>query len=188
MKRKNNLLILTLLLNMFSAKVMAYDAIVDGIYYNLHLYGTYFYAEVTCFYNDDAYIGHVIIPEKITYAEKQYPVTCIGNDAFSGCTGLTSVTIPNSMTSIGTGAFYGCSNLTAVHITDLEAWCNIKFEDNPLYYAHHLFLNGDEISDLIIPNSITSIGQYTFTGCAMASVTIPNSVTRIGDYAFQNCI
>ena len=116
-------------------------------------------------------------------------VVTIGERAFSDCSGLTSVTIPNSVTSIGSSAFYNCSSLTSVHITDLAAWCNIDFQNNPLLYAHHLYLNGEEIKDLVIPNSVTSIGNSAFEYCTgLTSVTIPNSVTSIGDGAFYGCI
>ena len=117
-------------------------------------------------------------------------VTSIGCEAFYGCTGLTSVNIPNSVTLIGWEAFANCTGLTSVNITDLEAWCNIDFSynANPLSYAHHLFMNGEEITDLKIPNTVTSIGSDAFKGCTgLTSVTLPNSITSIGNYAFEYC-
>ena len=118
-------------------------------------------------------------------------VTSIGNFAFYECTGLTSVAIGNSVTSIGEHAFGDCYNLKSVHISDIAAWCAITFSDyssNPLYIANHLYLNDIEIKDLVIPNSVTSIGENAFYYCSgLTSVTIPNSVTSIGNYAFQYC-
>ncbi len=118
-------------------------------------------------------------------------VSSIGVYAFNYCSGMTSVTIPNSVTTIGDCAFIECSGLTSVQISDLEAWCMMSFTgsySNPLYYAHHLYLNGEEILDLEIPNSVTSIGNFAFNGCSgLTSVTIPNSVTSIGRYAFAGC-
>ena len=79
-----------------------------------------------------------------------------------------------------------------MNISDLAAWCNIKFsgsDSNPLYFAHHLYINGNEITNLVIPNSVTSIGGSAFYECSgLTSVTIPNSVTSIGNRAFYGCI
>ena len=118
-------------------------------------------------------------------------VTKIGYSAFRGCSNLTSISIPPSVTEIGGGAFSGCKGLTSVHINDIAAWCNIDFagiDSNPLYYAHHLYLNGEEVKDLVIPNSVTSIGDYAFCECyGLASVTIGSGVTSIGNGAFRSC-
>ena len=118
-------------------------------------------------------------------------VTSIGNTAFRKCTALTSVTIPDSVTSIGNGAFNDCTGLTSVHITDLAAWCAIDFKtsgSNPLQYAHNLYLHGNSISDLVIPDSVTAVGNNAFSGYeGLTSVTIPDSVTSIGRSVFGNC-
>ena len=138
-------------------------------------------------YAHDLYLNGLLITDLVI----PNSVMSIGNYAFYNCSGLTSVTIPNSVTSIGEDAFYGCSGLKEVHISDLATWCKIGFGSyfaNPLYYAHNLYLNGSLITDLVIPNSVTSIGNYAFYGCSgLTSVTIPNSVTSIGNYAFYNC-
>ena len=125
-------------------------------------------------------------------------VTSIGYKAFADCGNLTSITIGSSVTEIGNEAFSGCHNLTAVHIEDLAAWCNIPFYEtmngnsllhsNPLEYAHHLYQNGEEVKDLVIPNNVTTIGRNAFCGCSgLKSVTIPNSVKSIGSDAFSGC-
>ncbi len=156
---------------------------------------------------DDAFFGcsgltSVTIPDSVTSIGRSAfegctaltsvtipdSVASIGRSAFEGCTALTSVTIPDSVTSIGDYAFSGCSGLTSVHISDIAAWCNIDFDSNPLEYAHHLYLNGEEVKDLVIPNSVTSIEYSAFEGCtALTSVTIPNSVTSIRYGAFHGC-
>ena len=111
--------------------------------------------------------------------------------AFYDCKNLTSVTIGNDVTSIATDAFYGCSNLKSVHISDVAKWCAIDFqstESNPLYRAKNLYLNGNLVEELKIPDGVTSISPYAFIGCSkLISVTIPDSVTDIGSSTFENC-
>jgi hypothetical protein len=158
--------------------------------------------------------GELTIPGTVYYNGNAYSVTSIGNYAFFCCEGLTSVTIPKSVTSIGDHAFAGCTALQKINITDIASWCAINFYDessNPLFYAHRLYLNGTEVKELVIPETVTSIGKYAFCkytdlnlltipnsvksigesafyGCTgLTGVTIPNSVTEIGDCAFQSC-
>ena len=174
-----------------------YDFKVDGICYDITS-ETDNTVRVT--YNDKAfsydynfytkYSGTVTIPEYVTYNGTTYSVTSIGNYAFYCCYGLTSVTIPNSVTSIGNFAFYYCDDLKEVHISDIAAWCNIYFYNdmsNPLVYADHLYVNGEEVTDLVIPEGVTAIKDFAFSHYGLTSVTIPNSVTSIGSYAFSGC-
>ena len=119
-------------------------------------------------------------------------VTTIGNYAFYNCSGLKSITIPDSVTSIGSSAFKGCK-LTSVYITELSAWCKIDFKNNdsnPLsnYIKTNLYLNNELVTELVIPSDITEIKSYAFYYCSsLTSVTIPDSVTSIGNLAFKGC-
>ena len=161
--------------------VSAYDFEVDGIYYNitsssdLTVSVTYRGRYSDSYLNE--YSGSVVIPEKVTYDSKEYSVTSIGSSAFSYCSGLTSVTIPNSVTSIGDYAFKSCSGLTSFTIGN-----------SVTSIGEHAFENCSGLTSVTIPNSVTSIGSYAFENCScLTSVTIPNSVTSIGSYAFENC-
>ncbi len=115
-------------------------------------------------------------------------VASIGDEAFENCKSLTDVTIGNGVTSIGEGAFNGCTSLTSVYITDIAAWCGISFGSNPLWNASKLYLRGELVADLVIPDGVTSIGEGAFNGCtSLKSVTIPDSVTSIEKRAFYSC-
>ena len=103
--------------------------------------------------------------------------TTIGNNAFTDCTSLTSVTIPNSVTSISDGAFGGCGGLTSVTIPDSVRGI-----------GENAFTDCTSLTSVTIPNSVTSIGEYAFSNCtSLTSVIIPNSVTSIGNNAFMDC-
>lgn len=167
-----------------------YEFTVDNIYYKI-VNDT---AVVTFqgYYSSSfwgGYSGEVIIPTTVTHEGTTYPVAIIDNHAFIHSTSLTSITLPESIIRVGSAAFTDCPGLTRVNITDLEAWCKIDWRTpNPLVFAQHLYLNGTEVTNLVIPESITRIGNYAFEGCTgITSMTIPNTVTSIGDNAFDGC-
>ena len=129
------------------------------------------------------------MPEDTDFVVEEGTLSIV-EGAFDGCFGMKSITIPNSLMSIGDYAFHLCFGLKSVTIHDIASWCMIHFgeDSNPLHYAHHLYLNGKEVKNLVIPNGVTSIGDEAFSNCeGLKSVTIPNSVTSIGRYAFFFC-
>ena len=106
-------------------------------------------------------------------------VTSIGNDAFSGCSGLSSVTILNSVTSIGSSAFYGCSGIRDVTVPQYVCTKGLSSVFSSSHYS---------ITNVVIANGVTSIGNRAFDGClGLMNVTIPDSVTSIGEMAFSSC-
>ena len=143
--------------------------------------GTYI---VSC--GDAKYLSNIVIPA--TY--KGGAVVGICKAGFEGCSNLTSIVIPESVTSIGDDAFRDCTSLKDVYITDVAAWCNISFSEyysNPMYNGANLYLNGNLVTEMTIPDTVTSL-EYTFCGCSsIVSVTIPDNVTSIGDDAFRGC-
>ncbi|MEA5100710.1 MAG: leucine-rich repeat domain-containing protein [Bacteroidales bacterium] len=183
---KKSLLILFAIITTITLNTQAEDfsAIYNGktIYYNITsstyprtVEVTFRGASSSTFPN--AYSGAVSIPDSVLYSGNYYNVTSIGASAFSGCSGLTSITIGNSVTSIGVSAFSGCSGLTSITIPN-----------SVTSIGNNAFKSCTGLTSITIPNSVTSIGSRAFEGCtSLTSITIPNSVTSIGDRAFYNC-
>ena len=122
--------------------------------------------------------GALTIPSTVVLYGTTYTVNSIGSSAFENCSGLTEVTIPESVTSIGSSAFSGCSGLTEITIPNSVT---------SIY--GNAFSGCSGLTEVTIPESVTSIGSSAFSGCSgLTEVTIPNSVTSIGTGAFSGCI
>lgn len=152
---------------------------IGDLYYNLDTSNQT--AEVTSENSSYPYWSTAIttadIPSSVIYDNVVYSVSSIGNYAFSYCTDLTSVTIPNSVTSIGFESFYLCSGLTSIEIPNSVT--SIGYE---------AFCVCSSLTSVTIPNSVTSIEEYAFSECSgLISVTIGSSVTNIRNYAFSYC-
>ena len=162
--------ILSLVVALFATITLyAYDFQYGDLYYNITSEST---VEVV---HNESYseLTVVVIPSTLY----DYYVTSVGDSAFFGCTGLTSITIPNRVTSIGYQAFEDCTGLTSVTIGNSVT--SIGYET---------FKGCTGLTSITIPNSVTEIGWFAFSGCTgLTSITIPNSVTEIGSSAFEGC-
>ena len=173
------------------------DAVeIDGIYYNLNAENNT--AEVTS--NPNKYSGSVVIPSKVTYQNNTYDVTRIAMSAFSGCSDLTSITIPDGVTTIGFSAFSSCSGLTSITIPDgvttigqqaflrCSNLTSITIPNSITNIYGSAFSRCSSLTSITIPDGVTIIDSYSFSGCSgLTSITIPSSVTYIGIDAFENC-
>ena len=141
-------------------------------------------------------------------------VADVGEQAFAHCVSLEQISVPASVRSFGFDAFDGCVGLQAVSITDIAPWCAISFSNsnaNPLNFAHHLLLGGEEVSTLVIPSSVTAVSRSAFINCTslqrlvledgvktveraafsycdnLADIVWPTTLTAIGQSAFYGC-
>ncbi|MBL4643644.1 MAG: leucine-rich repeat protein, partial [Flavobacteriaceae bacterium] len=141
--------------------------------------------------NNLTLIGAITIPESVTNDSTTYTVTSFGittivdvvmggsddYGSFEGCTGVTSIVLPNTITSIGQQAFYNCTNLISINIPNSVTSIGVI-----------AFSRCTSLTSIEIPSSITSIGEAAFSFCAgLTSIEIPSSVTSIGAGAFQDC-
>ena len=157
----------------------AYDFTVDGLYYSYINGSSGNELRVTYKEYGTAYSVPSItnIPATINHNGKSYAVTEIGEYAFMGCSGLTSLTIPNTVITIEALAFHNCYNLNSV-----------TFGNSINSIGNSAFSQCTSLTSIVIPNSVKSIGQWAFKRCSgLTTVIIGNSVTSIGGGAFESC-
>lgn len=196
----------------FACSAWAYDGYVSSggsnpngrIYYNIVNYGSYHYATIVNPGSGglDAYkpTGDITIPNTISHGGDTYDVTNIGGYAFSGYSGLTSVTIPNTVTLIGLEAFRNCTGLTTVVLPngltfigesafrDCSALTSISIPNTVTSVGKMAFYGCTSLTSLTIGSGLTVIDEETFRNCsALVSVTIPGNVSTIGYYSFSGC-
>ena len=132
----------------------------------------------------------VSIPEGCTSLVIPDGVTSIASHALRGAQGLKSISLPSSITSFDSYVFDYCPELASIHIESIEAWCKIAFPHGfyLFRYARELYVNGELVTDLVIPEGVTEIPPYAFSHCgAISSVTLPEGLEKIGYYAFDDC-
>ena len=195
---KTSFLLLAILL---PATMAAHDFEVGGIYYNFN--GN----EATVTYKGSSpsatfyeYIGDVTIPSTVTWEGITYPVTAIGESAFSNCLQLTGVTLPNSIVDLGKNASFGCRQLASIVIPDsvtaigeaaFQSCINLidaTIGNSVVTIGAQAFAQCENLTNVTLGNSVTTIGQSAFMVChSLSSITIPSTVTTIGTWAFDDC-
>ncbi len=197
--------LLSFLLILQAIAANAYDAKINGIYYDLN------HTDLTATVTDNgsnSYSNSIIIPNTIIYNGETYSVTSIGDFAFSSCFNLTSLEIPNSVTSMGKGAIYNCTGLTSIYIPKSVVSMNfpLRFntnlvsiiveEGNPIYDSRDncnaiIEKATNELKmgckNTIVPYGVLSIGKFAFESSGIQKIDIPNSVNNIEYGSFEKC-
>ncbi len=163
-----------------------------GLRYTLAPNGSGYEVFATASFNS----SEIVIPKTCN----GIPVTAIGNSAFSGCSSLTSITIPEGVTKIDFGAFYKCTSLTSINIPDSVTiignsafegclkLTSINIPDSVTSIGNYAFNKCESLTSIVIPDGVTKLGECAFSSCSsLESINIPENITSIGDYTFNNC-
>ena len=115
----------------------------------------------------------------------------LGYYTFMDCKKINSINIPSSINTIDASCFQDCTGIQNVYIEDIKSWCEISFggySANPLYYTKNMYINNEFVTDLVIPNNVTSIGNYAFYKTqSLVSVVMSDSVLSLGKEVFRDC-
>ena len=191
---------LVVMLIMTASSAMAQEAkfeVIDGLRYLLETDTK----TASLMANNGKYSGDIVVPEKVKSSDGvEYIVTSFGDNCFTNCDGLTSITIPSTVTSLGDGCFKNCRDLTTITIpssvTSLSDNCfsgcygltSITIPSSVTSFGLSCFNGCSGLTSITIPSSVTSLGSYCFSNCnSLTSITIPSSVTSFGDGCFKNC-
>ena len=126
-------------------------------------------------------LTEVMLPESLILIEKS---------AFYECSSMPAIEIPGSVEELGVDAFWGCSALNDVYISDWDSWCRIRASRPtafPTHFADNLYLNGELVTDIVVPDGVTTIDARYNTGENLTSIVIPDSVTEISYFALAEC-
>lgn len=192
------------------------DTVFDGGYsgVNIHISDVAAYLAIDCagiysiptrldgnLYEGETKITNLVVPGSVINFSGKNLLNCksiisvtfsegcktIGQNSFEGCSNLTEISIPSTMTSFGYNAFSGYS-FTKVTISDIESWCNISFGSNYILKGASLYIKSSLVSKLTIPSTLTIIPSYAFYGCeSLTELDIPTTVTTFNSNSFTGC-
>ena len=194
-------IMLVVLMLMMASSAMAQGAkfeVIDGLRY---LLDTGAKTAALMPKTDGNYFGDIVVPEKVKSSDGvDYSVVAFADGSFSGCSGLTSITIPSSVASLGESCFRDCSSLTSITIpssvTSLGQSCfygcssliSVSLPSSLTSLPKECFKNCSGLTSVIIPSSVTSLSWDCFNGCSgLTSIEIPSSVTVLGNGCFAFC-